>query len=89
MAEGAIEGEAVMYELADPHTTAFPFSRFDATPSSVEVGEVHAAIAESAGARRPKDSPRSPRRRYAPPPTPQPHTPTSPPHAHHVATICL
>ena len=28
MAEGAIEGEAAMYEVADPHATKFAFSRF-------------------------------------------------------------
>jgi len=30
MAEGAIDGEAAMYEVAGPHGTVFPFSRFDA-----------------------------------------------------------
>ena len=29
MAEGAIEGEAAMYEVAAPHATKFAFSRFD------------------------------------------------------------
>ena len=30
MAEGAIEGEAALYEVATPHETAFAFSRFEA-----------------------------------------------------------
>ena len=29
MAEGAIEGDATMYEVAAPHETRFAFSRFD------------------------------------------------------------
>jgi len=33
MAEGAIEGEASMYELLSPHDTSFAFSRFD-TPTA-------------------------------------------------------
>jgi len=32
MAEGAIEGDAAMYEVASPHATQFRFSRFDAEP---------------------------------------------------------
>ena len=33
MAEGAIEGEAAMYEVAGPHATSFVFSRFDSLPA--------------------------------------------------------
>ena len=48
MAEGAIEGEASMYEMATPHATSFAFSRFDdALESSAPLLNLGAAEASA------------------------------------------
>ena len=51
MAEGAIEGDAAMYEVASRHATQFAFSRFDATAHKVAArplaGAVDASSVES------------------------------------------
>jgi len=48
MAEGAIEGEAALYEMPHPHATHFAFSRFDEADESTRVRELgaHAATVE-------------------------------------------
>ena len=35
MAEGALDGDAAMYEVGSRFETRFPFSRFDAAPLAV------------------------------------------------------
>ncbi|EOD22068.1 hypothetical protein EMIHUDRAFT_240589 [Emiliania huxleyi CCMP1516] len=48
MAEGAIDGNAAMYELAGPHATAFAFSRFEAAEATEEQPGLLAADGEAA-----------------------------------------
>lgn len=53
MAEGAIEGEAALYEVASPYEPAFAFSRFDApdsSPGAHQVGTTKGAGAVEAAA---------------------------------------
>ena len=47
-AEGAIEGEADMYEVASPYETTFAFSRFDAAERKFTPDERLAAAEASA-----------------------------------------
>ena len=48
MAEGAIDGNAAMYELAGPHATAFAFSRFEGAEVSAVARGALAADADAA-----------------------------------------
>ena len=47
MAEGAIEGEAAMYEVASPHATEFTFSRFHAPKHKASVSPALVAALEA------------------------------------------
>ena len=87
MAEGAIDGNAAMYELAGPHATAFAFSRFEAAEVSAVARGALAADADAASTDGAVESSHlSSRRRLSessapcsPPPSPSPPPPSPPP----------